>query len=378
MSTIAFASHSLMLRARSCRVLAMLAVLAIHGAAWADRATTNNNVQASCQQSCEGEELVPENSLPMSCGETVGCGEAVCGCSCEPSSGNGWTAGFEATVLQPRFSSNIAFTRMEADGATFETFTDTEFDYGLEFSPRVFVGYEACGGLGFRATWWQFNHNPDALSTQPPANGFGDVTTPPFGDIDISSNIPTDTMSAASGLNAYTIDLEATQSKSVGCWSLGVAGGLRYASAEQTYLAQLRNTNDVLRGEIDYRHSTSGIGPTISLAAQRPIACNVHWFVRGRGSLLFGDTKTNLHGGEDLDLENPFTTTKNTSSDSLLSIGEAQIGLGWQAASCNGQCWQPFARVALEGQIWNGPGNATTPEGNFGFVGLNAAIGTLW
>jgi hypothetical protein len=287
-------------------------------------------------------------------------------------------AGFEATFLQPRFEDNVGFTVMEADGASFESFTDQQFDYDAEVSPRVWIGYENCKGLGWQVTWWQFDQDPDSLSAQPAANGFGLITTPPFGAIDISSNIPTDTMTAASSLYAYTFDLEATQSKLAGCWQLGVSGGVRYAFVEQTYLAQLRNSSDVLRGEIDFRHSTEGVGPTIALAASRPVGCQTHLFVRGRGSVLFGDGETNLRGGEDLDLSTPFITTDDTVSDDLLSIGEVQAGFGWQPPKQFDQVWQPFATLALEGQIWNGPGNAASPDGNLGFFGFSVAAGFDW
>ena len=63
-------------------------------------------------------------------------------------------------------------------------------------------------GLGLRAQYWQFDHTPGVEIGTPPANGFGQIIHPRFGDIDITSGIPGDTFTVASGLNAYTLDLE--------------------------------------------------------------------------------------------------------------------------------------------------------------------------
>lgn len=306
------------------------------------------------------------------------CGDCVADVPCDYMRCYHWTAGFEATFLQPRYASNVGFTRMEADGVSFERFTDADFDYGLEFSPRAFIGLAFDDGVGFRATWWQFDHDAAALATQPPANGFGDVFTPQFGAIDISSNIPTDTLTATSALSASTIDLEFINQRHFEAWRLGLAYGLRYASTEQTYLAELRNAASNLRGRIDYQHDLEGIGPTLSLASALPVTQTIDLFATGRASLLFGEATSHLTGGEDLDLTSPFTTTKNTTHDDFLPIAELRLGLRWNGKERCGQAWHPFATVALEGQLWSGAGSATSEEGNLSFVGVTSGAGVSY
>lgn len=314
---------------------------------------------------------------PCDCGADVGCGNSVCSSSLSCSVPKArFYGGFEAVFVEPRFESNAAFTVMQADGSTFESFSDREFSYDLNLSPRAFVGWQNREGVGLRATWWLYDEAAATASDNPPSNGFGAITHPPFGDVDISSSIPTDTFTANSSLNLYTIDLEATREGEFCGWTVGVAGGIRYAFTEQTYLAQLQNSTDVLRGQIDYNHSIEGIGPTIFLSAYRPIACDAGFFTKARGSVLFGNSQSHLSAGEDLDLTTSFSTTRTTGRDDLLSVGEIQLGFLWQSASR--RLYRPFLSLAMEGQIWNGAGNASSEDGSLGFFGFNSGAGLTW
>lgn len=352
----------------------------------AERKPTSDKVDSAVQQASYESEVYYDSSVPE-CGcedPCTGCGDISCG---DPCCGDVVTcspltpciyAGFQAVFVKPRFEDNVAFTVRESDGASFDTLTDTEFDYDMEFSPRVFLGWQRANGIGMRVSWWQFDHSPGAESANPPANGFGEITHPPFGDVDISSNIPTDTFSAASDLNAYALDLEATKQVNFPSWQLGIGGGVRYALAEQSYNAQLRNTGGVLRGDIDYSHSIEGIGPTISLNAYRPWTPQFGGFCNARGSVLFGDGESQLEAGEDLDLANSFTTTRATRRDDLLSIAELQVGVLWQGALTRGRLLTPFASAAMEGQVWEGAGNATSEEGSLGFFGFSCGAGVNW
>jgi hypothetical protein len=311
---------------------------------------------------------LPTSVPPDCCGvDTSGCALDCCG-----SSRQGWTAGFEAVFVKPRFDDNVAFTVMESDGASFENFTDHEFDYDLAVSPRVWLGYEAATGLGLRMQYWQFDQDANDAVASPPANGFGRITHPTFGLVDITTTIPTNSFSAASTLNVYAIDLEGTKRADFDSWWLVASGGLRYASTEQSYLAQLRNAAGNLRGEVDFQQQLEGVGPTVSLYAARNLFGNVAVFGMARGSLLYGDGETSLRAGEDLDLQQPFLTRRDTSREDLLPVGEMQLGVEW-SPSWSG--WQPFVRSALEGQVWDGVGNAVSEDGSLGFFGFTLGVG---
>jgi hypothetical protein len=315
------------------------------------------------------------------CDDTcIGCGDIACGdcVCCLATHGLGWFVGFEATYVKPHFEDNPAFSVTQSDGATNESIEEVDFNYDLVFNPRVFVGWQNCDGFGAKVTWWQFDHSADSLSDSPPANGFGEIAPPSFGDVDISSNVPTDVFTAGSDLKVYAIDLEGTRQASLGCWNIGVGGGVRYAFAEQHYLAQTRDSGNDLRGEIDYQHSIEGIGPTISLDAHRILTPTLSTFCKARGSVLFGDGESRLEAGEDLDLANSFTTTSTTSRDDVLSIAEVQVGVRWQARPNQYRILIPFFSAAFEGQVWNGAGSATSEDGNLGFLGFNTGFGVGW
>lgn len=320
---------------------------------------------------------IPGSDNPISTWNAeIECGDPVRDSMNECGVTSTWYAGLEAAVLEPRFGNSTAFTVMDSDGQNYENYTDSTFDYGLEFSPRAFIGLDFSDGLGFRTTWWQLDQSAEAVA-QPPANGFGQITSPTFSDLDIFATVPSETFTASAGINAYTLDLEITDNLDYSSWAIGVTGGLRLARVEQSYRAQITDSSDDAISRIYFRHEIEGLGATISLCGQAPLSERVSLFCRGRGSLLFAKTNSQLNGVEDLDLTTPFTTTKNTSGNDLLPIAELQLGLRWSGKQKREQRWQPFATVALETQQWFGAGNATSEVGDVGFSGFTVGAGLL-
>lgn len=313
--------------------------------------------------------------------ETPACGGAV-GCPCPPAN---LYVGFEFTFVKPRFEKNVAFTTFETNGTGADVFTETEFDYDLVLTPRVFLGWEHSDGVGMRATWWQFDNDADLITASPPTNGLGQITHPGFADIDISSTDPDDIFRASSHLNAYTIDLEATKATSFCGWDLGVAGGVRYAYAEQGYEAEVETADTsvasgrTIDGTISYMQSIEGVGPTVSLSASRPLTCRASLFCKARGSLLFGDGESRLSGAEEALAAGgfQFTTDRTTNRDDVMSIAEMQLGFRWQGGE---PCYtfRPFLTMAMEGQVWNGAGSAVSEDGTLGFFGFSSQIGLEW
>ena len=298
------------------------------------------------------------------------------GCGTTQNRGNSdgqFSAAFEATFLQPRFSSNPAFTVTDSDGVAFESITQRDFGYDLQFAPRIWAAYTACDGGGFRAQYWQLDHSAPSDSASPPANGFGSIALPVFAGIGLTTTIPSDVVAASSSINAYVIDLEATQRLTMKNWRADFTYGVRYGSIEQTYGATVRDGGGTLIDQIGFSHQFQGAGPTVSLFVSRQVIGTLELFGMARGSLLFGEGKSNLRIGEDLDLQNPFTTTQVTKSDDLLPIGELQLGLSY---TCDRwEIFHPFLRAALEGQVWHGAGSATSLDGDLGFIGFTAGAG---
>jgi hypothetical protein len=318
----------------------------------------------------------PDYSCCDECGSAqIGCGSAVACSSCGPSRAR-LSGGFAFTFLKPHYSDNLALTVMESDGTSFQTFSPMDFSYDTELTPRVWLEYGSCDGPGMRVRWWQFDHAADAVTADAPANGFGQVFPPPFGNIDISINVPGQSMTATTDLDAYTIDTEGIIRQCFGPWQLEAAGGVRFAEIRQHYLVESRDDDATLLGSIDFDHSFRGVGPTIALEARRCVGRRLGAFANLRGSLLFGEAESSLVAGEDLDLAQPFTTRENTARDDLLPIGELQIGLDWHTPLDGSM--EFFSRFALEGHLWQDAGNATSEDGDLGFFGFSISTGLAW
>jgi hypothetical protein len=295
----------------------------------------------------------------------------ACAPGCSP-----WSAGIEFTLVKPHFEDNVAFSNMSSNGTSFENFTDIQFNYDTELAPRVWLERMGGGNLGFRVVYWQFDHEAATAAGSPDANGFGRITHPGFGDVDLSTTIPNSVYTADSSLNAYTIDFEGTKYLSRGIWNITTSAGLRFAEVEQFYRSSLLSAQGQTQGTINYSHVVEGVGPTLALRTQRPFSPRLSLFATGRASLLFGDGTSSLNAIEDQDLAASFTTTRTTTRNDVLPVGEVQVG--FQVLPAMYGPWQPYVHVAMEGQLWSGAGNASGESGNLGFYGLNVALGFDW
>lgn len=249
------------------------------------------------------------------------------------------------------------------------TFTETEFDYDLELTPRLWLEGTFTDSWGWRVTYWQFDQSP-VTESGTPANSF-ETFSPAFSDIDVDTNDPSQTLTAASDLNAYSIDVEALKYGRINRWQFGVGGGFRYASTEQGYLATLNDgVSDI--GTIDFEHELEGFGPTFSAYGAHPLIHRVHLVGAARASVLFGDGASRLTATE----PTPQTTIRVTNREDLLPIGEARLGLEWLSMK-HPRGWQWMLTTAMEGQIWGNAGNASSETADLGFFGFNFGLGIM-
>lgn len=316
----------------------------------------------------------------LACGELraddgggVSQGGASAGCVTPPM----FSGGFDLVFAKPVWDRNPVATVTESDGATFESIQTQEFDFDFQVAPRVWLAYQANSEIGARVSYWQFDQDPTAYTVNPPANGFGRVAHPAFGGVDIGSTIPAETFSASSYLILHSVDLEVTKSVQFGQWDLTTFAGVRFAQLDQGYSATLSNAANVVSGRIDYSHQFQGFGPTIGLETRRPHSPGVCLFASARGAVLIGGADARLDAGEDLDLANPFLTTSVASRTEAIPVGDLKLGVDWNPTFALGAL-QPFARLAFETQVWGGAGNATSEEGNLGFLGLSLGGGLAY
>lgn len=301
-----------------------------------------------------------------------------CNTCCEPSCDDNCgrngriTAGFVATFLKPHYEDNPAFTSTVTDGVAFSTTTDAQFDYRLNFAPRVWLGYLNCDGLGARVTWWQFDHQSPERSGTPDAAGNETLATPTIGGVNLSTAVVGETLSAFTNLQIDAIDAESTKWVDFETWSLVARGGVRYVSMSQRYQAQLTSAAGAALGTIDFGHRFDGIGPTVSFEASRPLG-GLTIFSQARAALLFGNGTNSLTAVEDLAAAAPFVTQHSTKRDDILTVFEFQLGVEESIDGCYGTTF--FWRTALEAQVWQGAGGGSSENGDLGLFGFNAAVG---
>ncbi len=236
--------------------------------------------------------------------------------------------GGEVVFLQPHHSNGI----QGIDG------TDLRFDF--EASPRVWLGWTTCSGLGFRARYWDFDHTATGPSGEDPA------------------------LIVGHGFDVATIDMEITDTLTI-CrvWDLTLSGGARYVDFEERQFAT-GGTEVPVNAAIGYR--SSSWGPTLGAELRRPVWRCVSLIGNVRGSILFGD-------------ENEFTDPDGLLIDheqsNVRSIGEMQLCAEWRRETCRGSRW--FLRGAVEGQYWSGFSGEHGFDGNeaIGFFGFALSAG---
>jgi hypothetical protein len=309
------------------------------------------------------------------CGDTCGGCDACCQESCCAHEFC-FAAGYAFVFLKPHFENDIAFTTTtQVTGG--QQIGETGFDYDLEVTPRVWLEICKPTQLGFRVTYWQFDH---ASPRRDAEVGAGQVVQPPndfavpLGADPIAFAATTgDFFRAQADLKIDVLDFEGTKWTDFCSWQFGTTGGLRYAALRHSYDVEIFNDDDELEDLLDSSHRFDGIGPTFSVEARRPMGC-LTWFSMGRGSLLYGNGKRSFRA---LDTITPggvgLTTTSLHRRNDVVTAAELQVGLEWCNQCCSGKRF--FCRTAMEGQVWQGFGNASEEDGDLGLFGFHVALG---
>jgi Legionella pneumophila major outer membrane protein precursor len=274
--------------------------------------------------------------LQAQLGRTGG-GERDVVCDTECARG-GLYGGAELVLLKPHLGS---LGGSLGSGPT--TMLMPEFDYGA--SPRLWLGYETPGGVGLQATYWNFDH-----STSMP-DPFGGVAT------------------IGLGLQAQTLDLDASVRGCLEQTELQFLGGLRYGKLNlDLSLTDISAGNQDVGGELAAQFE--GFGPTVGLNVRRPFGCRGFALTGGlRGAWLYGDTSLAL--SQTQPRTRPLVSV--VAEDHMMQVWETRVGLDWTRTLSSGS--QLFARVALEAQAWEWAPVAFLIHEDIGFVGPTFALG---
>lgn len=286
-----------------------------------------------------------------------------------------WEGGGEATLLRPVFSQASGLLEMASDGATREDFRAHDLRFDRQAGYRVWLGIRSAD-LGVRASFWSLDSASDPLSLRPSASGFGRVDTPSFGDIDVSSTIPSEELRASGSILARTALAEVVHFAQWNAVHFDISGGIETSQLRSTFLAELNSDQVGPVGSIDYQRRLDGIGPTFSGLAHTPVLPRLSAYVGGRTSLLFGRSTSHLRAGEDLDLNPSFTTTFPHEADNFLLRMEG--GTGLRAILMQRESWSCDGWIGLQAQQWIGAGSLHSIDGSMGFVGIHLGASFLY
>jgi hypothetical protein len=303
------------------------------------------------------------------------CGDD-CGISCcEPRGrwGGGWVGSAEVTFLKPHNSSGTGFNSA-IDAGLFSTITGASLSFDIdpdyEASGRFTVGWQACGGLGVRGRFWDYDHAFDGTAAV-------DVGTALF--------FPTgQTMALTAGLpitighswDTSVIDLEVFDTARLGCyWDVTWSAGFRYVEYREVSNLAINVTGTAVN--LAQVKDFDGIGMTTALELRRPVFGCLDFFTNARWSILMGDEEDTLSASAVIGTTAPVAVTlTETQKNDVKFIFEMQVGAQYVVPLCgNGDF---FVRAGAEMQYWDGFGVSPTTllfDESAGFGGLFVAIG---
>ena len=259
-------------------------------------------------------------------GGCTSCGQSACESTCQPActpccntcceSGK-FSAAAEAVLLTPHMGA-LAIPGVVATP-----------DFDMNIAHRFWVAYENAEGLGVRASYFEYDHNSDAVA----------ILGAPV----------------SLGLKANTIDLEVFQPAKLQRWNVSLGGGLRYAN-HQFGLGIGAPVNGAFI--LDFE----GIGPTISFGASRPLRNGLSLFGNVRGSFIYGDTRV-------ADTAGVIPIPPGTRiTEQLTEIYELSMGVKYERDGF-------FATAAIESQSWEVGQIVGFLDQSIGYVGPTFSVG---
>jgi hypothetical protein len=277
---------------------------------------------------------------------------------CPPQPRLFWTAGVEATFLNPDLNTDgvsVDFEIIDPERHNICSTLSDDLD-SIYVSPRIWLGVQGCN-WGANLRYWHLQASEG--SYDPSIGGLGTWD-------DYDCGVPDFGFNSCSRLEAYTIDLELTRRFCLNDCAMQAAMGVRHAEIEHSEsLWALANSdvNGLFTGMARANRLSRGTGLMFGLYGRKPVfPCScVHWFYNARWSALWGPTETSVETFASVHA-NPVPGVSGnaasvngayTSVDDTLFIGEFQLGLEWlyclQCVPANA-----FFRAALEYQRWDG------------------------
>lgn len=251
------------------------------------------------------------------------------------------------------------------------------FENSFELTPRVWLGLKSAKGLGVRTTYWNFDHAGDSLTlTNDGINVPSAVSTTVIFPATITTALPGDVLNVTSSMLASTVDLEGTKDFSLSGLEATLAGGIRYAKAEQRYDAVVSGgpVPNIVPASLSTLRRFEGLGPTASAMAKLPWR-NTGLYATGsaRVSFLFGQKTLDRSVLNDVaNTSPPFVSLDD--ADEVAGIYSVTVGAGWQKSWKRGNF---FIEGQYEGQLWTTGGAPTLTFSGYEGFSLNLGLTTF-
>ena len=301
-------------------------------------------------------------------GCSTGCDSGSCDTCCDPCCRpcSFFYAGAEIIWMQANFQENVAIVQDPVN-----TNIIYPFDYDREIAPRLWFGYTGASGAGFRARYWEFDHDTDIVSLTGAAGDllFAEVFAANTSLMRNAFAGPGETLTAQHSLELRTIDVEATSQHYIDNATLLLSFGARYARMDQFFRAEAL-AGGVQDELVEHKHSFEGWGPTLGMELTRPFGSRgLAFYANARGSVLFGDVSQDIF---EVKMAGAMVGSDHYDGEESLSIGELGFGLQWQTS-----CGQSlvFVRGGYEGQIWLDAGGPLRTRGDMTLDGIVVAAG---
>jgi hypothetical protein len=273
---------------------------------------------------------------------------------------SGIIGGYDFLFLKPHCSYGYSYSSYSDDGLH----RDNEL-YGYStnyaFTPRFWLGYQGCQGLGARVRYMQYDQQLMAADVTAPAD-----RTFYYSNL---SAAPGEELHFHDYLEMHVLDAEFTQDLTWRCAKLTAGAGVRYATLAFSGDGYV-GSGEVTQETTVYRDGFEGVGPTLSLDVKAPIRQSALSFVGGlRGSVLFGRSPATY---EWRNLIADESYNEHGTGDRTMSVLEGSVGLQYDYSLSNHL--YGFIRFAWEGQLWF---NAASSEfsDDLGMEGLCIAVG---
>lgn len=289
-------------------------------------------------------------------------------------------------ILKPRWNSNTAYAVTSTSGTTVsESFP--EFSYNPELASTAWVGVTNQKGFGVRFRMLNYDQQAETLSTTV-GSGAALTTADPLGVGPIMLGTSGDTATFQSDLAISAWDLEVAQQIGIGHLLGTISGGLRYSHSSQDYIVDSQQISGI-RDVLDSGHNFNGIGPLVGLELRYPYEGRYGCFSlfgKGRGGLIFGDTKQNV-SHQTFNAAGTLVSTglANRSGEDVLPVTDIEFGF---ELGRNFHIAYFFFESSLFAQTWYGIGNASNTTGigdgtqtdfgsgeNLGLIGAKLAMG---